>query len=44
MYTETLTVNGGLNKVLDLESADAGVYFINISNGTSEVSKKIIIE
>jgi hypothetical protein len=44
MYTETLTVNGSLNKVLDLESADAGVYFINISNGTSEVSKKIIIE
>jgi|GEM_PF-1760112 len=44
VYTETVNINGSLNKVLDLESADAGVYFINISNGTSEVSKKIIIE
>lgn len=44
VYTETVNTSGSLNKVLDLESADAGVYFINISNGTSEVSKKIIIE
>ncbi len=44
IHTETVTSNGNLNKVLDLESANAGVYFINISNGTSDVSKKIIIE
>jgi len=44
VYANTYTSNGSLDEVLNLESADAGVYFINISNGSSEVSKKIIID
>ncbi len=44
IFSRSFDSNGSIETSFDLNDTDAGVYFLNISNGTDEVSKKIVVE
>ena len=44
IVTETLDVNGSLDKTYDLNNEGKGVYFITISNGINEDTQRVVVK
>lgn len=44
VHTEVLSINGELNKQLDLQGVEKGIYFVSLENDTEKIVKKIIIK
>ena len=44
VYTETKGVNTTTSTTINLSDLESGIYMLNIQNGDSSISKKLIIE
>jgi hypothetical protein len=43
IYSNTFETNRNFNQIINLDSAQSGVYLMTISNGRHQVTKRIII-
>lgn len=44
IYTETSNANGYVRKAINLSDVSSGLYVLNVSDGMSKVSRKLVIE
>ena len=44
IFTQSYTNNGLFNENLQLSGVQAGIYLVTIQDGSSEVTKKIVVE
>ncbi len=44
VHTELISINGELNKQLDLQNVEKGIYFVSLENENEKIVRKIIIK